>query len=161
MRHTTALPYVRSSLRGQLRESFLVIIGIIALFSPVSGVSGDLSVGLFLGSHHKQDAFWCGEARRLYNEDNPGLYIVFPNGLVIGRYENSESGCDGAKYSTLLGYETRLNDYWSVTAGIADGYTDDNDFNGYLPLASINLEVGIFKIWYGYTVAGFGLEFDL
>lgn len=158
MRHTTALPLWRSWRREQLRESFLVIIGLIALFSPVSAISGELSVGLLLYSHHhNEDTFKCGEAQLLLNEDNSGLYIVFPNGLMLGRYENSVSGCKGAKYSTLLGYETRLNDYWSVTAGIANGYVNAT---GYVPWATVNLEVGIFKIWYGYTVTGLGLEWD-
>lgn len=126
----------------------------------------DWSVAVTLASyHHPGRTFECNGLERDWNEDNPGLFVRYKN-LVVGRYENSQSGCNSIKHSTVIGVEPYLGRKWgidwSVTAAVADGYgrSGSTDNDGYKGWASLNARVGPIKVWYSYYVTAIGLQVD-
>jgi hypothetical protein len=143
---------------------------LVLLFGPVK--AGDLKLGLMLASDHRDQTYGCEdgyEREERINETNPGLYVIY-KGVLLGRYENSYSGC-GVKYSNLLGYQYELGSYrnleFSVTAALADGYRDLDDARGeYRGWASINMKWNLFgkagpKMFYAYYVSAYALEGEL
>ena len=142
-----------------MKTILMVALILIIIWNNVE--ASDFKIGLFSRSHHhNQNTFDCLGIDKELNENNPGLYVIY-HGVMIGRYENSHSGCGDSKYSNLIGYETELNEYFSITAGIADGYiNDDGESDRYMPFASINGKLGPFKVWYGYTVTAISLEYS-
>jgi len=157
-----------------MRLGIILGIGFWALiFVGISqcSASDDWRVGVFTNSLHPfDDTFNCNGGETDYNETNPGIFVRYKY-LLVGRYENSMSGCDGAKWSNLLGVEADLGKtgpiHWSAIAALADGYpvfenpVNNHDFGQYKIWGSINARVGIFKLYYGYQAVGFGLEFGL
>lgn len=140
---------------------------IVGLFLPAQ--ASDWKVGLLLASDHMDDGYTCDGERRSLNEDNRGLYVVY-KGFMVGRFENSYSGCRDLKYSNMLAYEYMLGSHkaldFSITAGIADGYQDFEDgFEEYRAWASVNMKWNLFrntgpKMFYAYRVAAYSLEWS-
>ena len=144
---------------------YLIAFIAIVLFTVHHQVrAGDWSVGYMAASWHMEDDYRCEDERRDFNESNNGLYIKY-KALIIGRYDNSQSGCDGAKYSNFVGLEAPL---WSVgpvdfsiMGAIADGDPDDGDgFGEHKPVATLNAQWSVVKIFYGVKVAAIGLQWD-
>jgi hypothetical protein len=87
--------------------------------------------------------------------------------LILARFENSYTGCWlDIKYSNMVGVEAPLGTTgpieWSATAAIADGYPEfESDFGEYRAWGSVNAQIGLFKMHYGYNVIAFGLEWDI
>jgi len=149
--------------------SSLILI-LILLFGEAE--AGDLKLGLMLSSDHLDQTYNCAdgyEREERINETNPGLYVIYKN-VLLGRYENSYSGC-GVKYSNLLGYQYELGSYrnleFSVTAALADGYRDLDDTRGeYRGWASISMKWNLFgktgpRMFYSYYVAAYAIEVEL
>jgi hypothetical protein len=131
--------------------------------------AGDWSFGLTTHSYHPHKrTFECDGVQNAYNETNPGIFVRYKY-LLAGRYENSMSGCKGAKWSSFIGIEKDLGNtgpvIWSVTAAIADGYPEFRfpneryDLGEYKVGGSVNARVGFFKIYYGYKVVVMAVEF--
>ena len=134
----------------------------ILLLLLCSPVSAQFSIGTLLGSNHPgDDGFECFGVARDYNETQMGVFVQY-RGWLVGRYENSYSGCDGLEYSNLIGYESTIGRLGSVefsaTAALVDGYPVDPEFGEYRAWATINARWKIFKVYYGYKVVGYGLE---
>ena len=150
-----------------------IIGGLICWIIIIFGISQceaseDFSVGLLLSSIHPlKDDYDCFGTQRDLNEENEGIMFRYKY-LIVARYENSFAGCAGTRFSNLIGVEAPLGDTgpvkWSVTAALADGYTDFGGGFGKTktrPWASINAQIGLFKVHYAYEAIGFGLEWDL
>jgi len=146
----------------------LVLVVLISLTASKATAS-DWHLGILTNSYHPlSDTFNCNGVETDYNETNPGIFVRYKY-LLVGRFENSMSGCDGAKWSNLLGVEADLGAtgpiHWSVTAALTDGYPEFenpvDDFGEYKVWGSINARVGILKINYSYLAIAFGLEFPL
>lgn len=123
--------------------------------------ASDWRVGVLAASAHMHSTtYTCNGIETKWNENNPGFYVGYKN-LVIGRYENSISGCNDYKYSNLLAFEESVGKVGpleaSFTLGVADGY---DTANGYRPWASINGKVGPLKLYYAFEVAAFALEYQ-
>ena len=138
-------------------------VGVFVLLNKCS--ANEWSIGYMAASWHKSSDYKCFNERRNYNEIQNGLYVKY-KALTLGRYENSKSGCAGAKYSNFIGLEAPLWSVgqvdFSVMGAIADGYPndDDSDFGEYQPAASLNAQWEIFKVFYGYKVAAISLQWD-
>ena len=138
------------------------VLFLVSLFQEAEGAE----LEILLGSHHVfEDDFRCNGERRDFNETNPGAILHY-NGLLVGRYRNSQADCDGLDYSNLLGFEFDLGEagpvQFTASGGIADGYEDDDDGWGeYRAFASVNGRWRFVKVRYGYKVVAFSLVFDI
>lgn len=145
----------------------LVLLALIV--TPAAQAEEHFSVGTLSSSYHiKERTFDCDGVDRQWNEDNNGVYVQY-KGFIYGRYENSYSGCNGLKYSNLIGYEFELGEWWEVefsgTAALADGYPGkdqniDHEMGEYRVSATINAKWKFLKIYYGYAVIAAGLEIE-
>jgi hypothetical protein len=144
---------------------YLIVFLAIILFTIHEARAGDWNATVLLASSHPfSDTFECNGVDRDYNESNPGLIIGYKN-FILGRYENSESGCGDIEYSNLIGADANLGELgpvqFSVTAGLSDGYQDEGgSFGEYKAWASVNAQLGPVKIYYGYRVIALGLTFN-
>lgn len=132
--------------------------------------ASDLKLGLMFASQHIDDGFTCDGIERDFEETNPGIYVIY-HGFMVGRYENSYSGCQDLEYSNMIGYQFELGSYrdleFSVTAALTDGYNDFEDgWDEYRAWASINMKWNLFgrvgpKMFYAYNVAAYSIEGEL
>lgn len=85
-----------------------------------------------------------------FNKETFGLGYQFNNNLIVGVYENSNNVT-----SYYLGYNFKINEYFSVPVALATGYSDMSPKIMILPTLSIpiigNLSLGIGMVPTYYT----------